>query len=148
MSEGTYEIIRMPAEMDKQQEILTELSPFLAAMYPESDEKLFGELKFKLDHWLFLWDTGAGSFLTKRNKAGELVFVAMLTQYEDIWHGRPLLDIHRATVMDGLDHEEEINGAFDYLKSIASLMKFNLLYYTSRDDKGNIYRHLIWNGDK
>nr|DAD83102.1 MAG TPA: hypothetical protein [Podoviridae sp. ctlpi2] len=144
----TYQIVRMPTDKDELTEKLTEYTPFLDAMYTEQDIKLFGEVNFILDHWLFLWDTGAGFFLEKRGDDGRLLVLAMLTQFRDLWHARPRMEVHRMVLSgaDNLDDEAEVNGVIEYLKSVASLMRFDLLYYTSRDDKGNELKELVWNG--
>lgn len=141
-----YEIVRMPTDADEVKEVLEEYLPFLDAMYTEHDEAVFGEVNFLLDHWLFLWDTGAGYFLTKRDDNGELVLVAMLTQFRDMWHGRSRLNIHRLAVADeSMDSTEGITEVIDYLKSIASLLRFDLLFYISRDTMGNEVSELVWN---
>lgn len=44
----------------------------------------------------------------------------------------------------GLDSEVEVANAIEYLKSIASLLRFDMLYYNSRDDKGNELKELVW----
>ena len=140
-----YEIVRMPTDQDELQQLLEELSPFIDVMYSKADETIFGEMNFLLDHWLFLWDNGAGYFLIGREQ-GELQSVAMLTQYTDLWCGRPRIDIHRfAVASEALANEKTLLAMVDYLISVASLLQFELLFYTTRDDSGNEIKELIWN---
>jgi len=140
-----YEIVRMPTNQDELQQLLEELSPFIDVMYSKTDEAIFGEMNFLLDHWLFLWDNGAGYFLIGREQ-GEILSVAMLTQYIDLWCGRPRIDIHRfAVANEALANEKTLLAMVDYLISVASLLQFELLFYTTRDDSGNEIKELIWN---
>lgn len=140
-----YEIVRMPTDQDELHQTLMEYTPFLDAMYTESDEAVYGPVNFILDHWLFLWDNGAGYFLTGREN-GELKCVAMLTQYKDLWCGRLRVDIHRFAVADqSLVNEQTLLDLVDYLKSVSSLMQFDLLFYCTRDGYGNEVKELIWN---
>lgn len=142
-----YEIVRMPTDQDELHETLMEYTPFLDAMYSKADEAVFGPINFILDHWLFLWDNGAGYFLVGREN-DEIQCVAMLTQYKDLWCGRPRVDIHRFAVADEtLVNEKTLLDMVDYLKSVASLMQFNLLFYCARDEYGNEGKELVWNGD-
>lgn len=142
-----YEIVRMPTDQYELHETLMEYTPFLDAMYSKADEAVFGPISFILDHWLFLWDNGAGYFLVGREN-DEIQCVAMLTQYKDLWCGRPRVDIHRfAVAVETLVNEKTLLDMIDYLKSVASLMQFNLLFYCTRDDYGNEGKELVWNGD-
>ena len=71
----------------------------------------------------------------------------MLTQYKDLWCGRPRVDIHRfAVANETLVNEKTLLDMIDYLKSVASLMQFNLLFYCTRDEHGNEVKELVWNG--
>lgn len=141
-----YEIVRMPTDQDELHETLMEYTPFLDAMYSKADEAVFGPVNFILDHWLFLWDNGAGYFLVGREN-GEIKCVAMLTQYKDLWCSRPRVDIHRFAVADEtLVSEKTLLDMIDYLKSVSSLMQFNLLFYCTRDEHGNEVKELVWNG--
>lgn len=140
-----YEIVRMPTVQDELHETLVEYTPFLDAMYTPNDEALFGPVNFILDHWLFLWDNSAGYFLTGREN-GELKMLAMLTQYKDLWHGRPRVDIHRFSVAgEELATENTLLDMIDYLKSVATLVGFDLLFFCTRDKHGNEIKELIWN---
>lgn len=143
---GMYEVIRMPTTPEQLTRTLEEFTPFMSAMYTPEEEALYGPVSFILDHWLFLWDTGAGYFLTKRDSAGELVLVAMLTQYRDLWSGRPRLEVHRIAVGSdpSIDTQKEVEGMVEYLKSISSLLRFDFLFYNSRDENGNELKELIW----
>ena len=142
-----YEIVRMPTDQEELHETLMEYTPFLDAMYSKADEAVFGPVNFILDHWLFLWDNGAGYFLVGREN-DEIQCVAMLTQYKDLWCGRPRVDIHRfAVANETLVNEKTLLDMIDYLKSVASLMQFNLLFYCTRDEYGNEGKELVWNGD-
>lgn len=141
-----YEIVRMPTDQDELHETLMEYTPFLDAMYSKADEAVFGPVSFILDHWLFLWDNGAGYFLVGREN-DEIQCVAMLTQYKDLWCGRPRVDIHRfAVANETLVNEKTLLDMIDYLKSVASLMQFNLLFYCTRDEHGNEVKELVWDG--
>ena len=141
-----YEIVRMPTDQYELHETLMEYTPFLDAMYSKADEAVFGPISFILDHWLFLWDNGAGYFLVGREN-DEIQCVAMLTQYKDLWCGRPRVDIHRFSVaVETLVNEKTLLDMIDYLKSVASLMQFNLLFYCTRDEHGNEVKELVWDG--
>lgn len=142
----TYEIVRMPSDTNKMSELLEEFTPFLDAMYSEHDLEMFGEINFLLDYWLFLWDTGTGFFLTKRNDSGDLLMLSMLTKYKDIWHGRERLEVHRTSLaaVPDLNEDKEIEDMIDYLISVSSLIGFEFLYYNSRDYKGNEMKELMW----
>ena len=141
-----YEIVRMPSDSKKMSEMLEEFTPFLDAMYSESDKELFGDVNFLLDYWLFLWDTGTGFFLTKRNDVGDLLALAVLTKYNDIWHGRPRLEIHRTSLANvpDLNPDQEIEDMVEYLISVAPIMGFDFLYYNSRSEKGDELKELMW----
>lgn len=140
-----YEIVRMPTDQNELHETLMEYTPFLNAMYSEADEAVFGPANFILDHWLFLWDNGAGYFLVGREN-DEIQCVAMLTQYKDLWHGRLRVDIHRFSVLNkDLATKAILFGMVDYLKSVASLLGFDLLFFCTRDEYGNEVKELIWN---
>lgn len=140
-----YEIVRMPTDEQELHEMLVEFTPFMDAMYTQADEAVFGPVQFILDHWLFLWDNDTGYFLTGCEN-GELKVLAMLTQYKDMWHGRSRVDIHRLSVADSsMATEQNILNVVDYLKSVASLLGFDLLFYCTRDDNGNEVKELIWN---
>ena len=142
----TYEIVRMPTDSKKMSEMLEEFTPFLDAMYFDSDKELFGDVNFLLDYWLFLWDTGTGFFLTKRNSSGDLLLLAVLTKYRDIWHGRERLEVHRTALarVPDLNEDKEVEAMVDYLVSVAPIMGFEFLYYNTRDDKGNEHKELMW----
>lgn len=141
-----YEIVRMPTDEKEMSELLEEYTPFLDAMYSEDDVAIFGELNFLLDYWLFLWDSGSGFFLTKRNKSGDLLLLAMLTKYNDIWHSRPRLEIHRVSLagVEGVDAGKELDDVIEYLISVSSLLGFDFLYKNSRDASGNEFKELVW----
>lgn len=141
-----YEIVRMPSDSEKMSELLEEFTPFLDAMYSDSDKDLFGDVNFLLDYWLFLWDTGTGFFLTKRNSSGDLLMVAVLTKYRDIWHGRERLEVHRTALarIPDLNEDKEIEDMIEYLISVATIMGFEFLYYDTRDVKGNEHKELMW----
>lgn len=141
-----YEIVRMPSDSKKMSEMLEEFTPFLDAMYSDSDKELFGDVNFLLDYWLFLWDTSTGFFLTKRNSSGDLLMVAVLTKYRDIWHGRERLEVHRTALarVPDLNEDKEIEDMIEYLISVATIMGFEFLYYNTRDAKGNEHKELMW----
>lgn len=143
-----YEIVRMPTDKDELQQTLEEFAPFLDAMYTDADHELFGEPRFILDHWLYLWDTGAGCFLTKRNEAGDLLLVAMITLFRDLWHAKTRLELIRISMaqIPESDAEKEVDGVVEYLVSISSLLRFDLLYYNIREPNGNEHKMLLWKG--
>lgn len=143
---GHYEIIRMPSDSEQMSTLLEEYTPFLDAMYSKKDIELFGEVNFLLDYWLFLWDTGTGFFLTKRDENEQLTMVALLTKYRDIWHGKERLEVHRIALLgvEGLKEEDEIKSMLEYLISVATIMGFSFLYFNTRDDQGNELKKLIW----
>lgn len=141
-----YEIVRMPSDSKKMSEMLEEFTPFLDAMYSDNDKEIFGDVNFLLDYWLFLWDTSTGFFLTKRNSSGDLLMVAVLTKYRDIWHGRERLEVHRTALarVPDLNEDKEIEDMIEYLISVATIMGFEFLYYNTRDAKGNEHKELMW----
>lgn len=141
-----YEIVRMPSDSKKMSELLEEFTPFLDAMYSDNDKEIFGDVNFLLDYWLFLWDTSTGFFLTKRNSSGDLLMVAVLTKYRDIWHGRERLEVHRTALarVPDLNEDKEIEDMIEYLISVATIMGFEFLYYNTRDAKGNEHKELMW----
>lgn len=140
-----YEIVRMPTNQAELHETLVEYTPFLDAMYSKHEESVFGPVNFILDHWLFLWDNSAGYFLTGREN-GELKLLVMLTQYKDLWHGRSRVDIHRFSVAaENFATEQTLLDMVDYLKSIATLLGFDLLFFCTRDEYGNEIKELVWN---
>lgn len=143
-----YKIVRMPTDKEQLSELLHEYVPFLDAMYTQSEHDLFGEANFILDHWLFLWDTGAGYFLENRDTDGKLISLTMLTQFRDLWHARPRLEIQRVAVADMSeeDAKKEINAIIEYMVSVAPLMKFNLLYFITRAVNGDEHKELVWIG--
>lgn len=142
----SYEIVRMPSDTTEMSALLEEFTPFLDAMYSDKDKELFGDVNFLLDYWLFLWDTGTGFFLTKRNASDDLLMVAVLTKYRDIWHGHSRLEVHRTALarVPDLDEDKEVAAMVSYLSSVADLMEFKFLYYNTRDDDGNEYKRLMW----
>lgn len=136
----------MPTDQQELHDTLVAFTPFLDAMYTKDDEALFGPVNFILDHWLFLWDNGAGYFLVG-SENDEIKCLAMLTQYRDLWHGKPRVDIHRfAVASQELVSETTLVDMIDYLKSVSSLMQFSLLFYCTRDEHGNEVKELIWKG--
>lgn len=136
----------MPTDQQELHDTLVTFTPFLDAMYTKDDEALFGPVNFILDHWLFLWDNGAGYFLVG-SENDEIKCLAMLTQYRDLWHGRPRVDIHRFAVSTPeLVSEATLIDMIEYLKSVSSLMQFSLLFYCTRDEHGNEVKELIWKG--
>lgn len=140
-----YEIVRMPRDEKELASVLEEVSPFVDATYSEEDQAVFGEPRFLLDYWLFVWDTGSGFFVTKRDGEGKLMLVAMLTKYKDIWYARTRLEIQRISIAEGVeDEDKEIKALEEYLISVAPLMEFDFLYRNIRDDKGNELKKLVW----
>lgn len=140
-----YEVVRMPTDQDELHETLMTYMPFMDAMYTKQQEEIFGPINFILDHWLFLWDNGAGYFLVGKEH-DEIKCVAMLAQYKDLWHGRPRLDIHRFVVADeSMVGEQTVLDMIDYLKSVATLLEFDLMFYCTHDEHGNEIRELVWN---
>lgn len=141
-----FEIVRMPQNAERMSELLEEFAPFMDAMYTEVDEELYGKLNFLLDHWLFLWDNDTGFFLTERNKSGDLLLLAMLTKYRDIWHGRERLEVHRISMaqVEGLNEGEKTEEMVDYLVSVAPLMGFDFIYLNTRGEGGDEKKSLVW----
>ena len=142
----SYEVVRMPKEEAALAKLLEEVAPFLNAMYDETDKKMFGELAFSLEYWLFLWDNDAGFFVINRDATGKLLSVAMVTKYKSIWHGRMVLEVQRTAVSHELttSAEQELDEIIKYLLSIAGLLNFDLLYLNTRDNAGNEHKRLVW----
>lgn len=142
----SYEIVRMPTDQDELSELMQEFVPFLDAMYTPHERTLFGDVDFSLSYWFMLWDTGAGSFLAKRNAAGELTFLAMITRYQDLWNGKWRMEVHRTAVSSApdIDGQKEVEGALDFLKQNAGLLQFDRLYFTNYYDDGTEEKRLVW----
>lgn len=142
----SYEIVRMPTDQEELSELMQEFVPFLDAMYTPYERALFGDVDFSLSYWFMLWDTGAGSFLTKRNASGELVFLAMITRYQDLWNGKWRLEVHRTAVSSApdIDGQKEVEGALDFMKQNAGLLQFDRLYFTNYYDDGTEEKRLVW----
>ena len=142
----SYEVVRMPKQKEELEKVLEEVAPFLNAMYDETDKKMFGELAFSLEYWLFLWDNDAGFFITNRNEAGKLLSVAMVTKYKSIWHGHTVLEISRFAVSHEITNtpEQELDATMKYILSVSNLLNFDLLYLDSRDANGNEHKRLAW----
>lgn len=141
-----FEIVQMPTDQTELQRTLEEYIPLLDSMYVEHEREIFGEPNILLDHWLYLWDNGGGFFLTGRDDKGQLKVLAMLTRFKDMWHSRDRLDIHRLAFADeDLITEENVNLIIDYLKSMASIMRFDLLFMCLKHTSGAEIKELIWN---
>lgn len=142
----SYEIVRMPTDQEELSELMQEFVPFLDAMYTPHERALFGDVDFSLSYWFMLWDTGAGSFLAKHNAAGELVFLAMVTRYQDLWNGKWRMEVHRTAVSSApdIDGQKEVEGALDFLKQNAGLLQFDRLYFTNYYDDGTEEKRLVW----
>lgn len=142
----SYEIVRMPTDQEELSELMQEFVPFLDAMYTPHERTLFGDVDFSLSYWFMLWDTGAGSFLAKRNAAGELAFLAMITRYQDLWNGKWRMEVHRTAVSSApdIDGQKEVEGALDFLKQNAGLLQFDRLYFTNYYDDGTEEKRLVW----
>ncbi len=142
----SYEIVRMPTDQEELSELMQEFVPFMDAMYTPHERALFGDVDFSLSYWFMLWDTGAGSFLTKRNAAGELVFLAMITRYQDLWNSKWRMEVHRTAVSSApdIDGQKEVEGALGFLKQNAGLLQFDRLYFTNYYDDGTEEKRLVW----
>lgn len=142
----SYEVVRMPKDQEELSLLLEELVPFLSAMYTQHEREMFGAEDFNMPYWFMLWDTGAGFFLSKRNPTGELVFLAMVTKYQDLWNGKWRMEVHRTAVSSapGIDGQKEVEGALDFLKQNAGLLQFDRLYFTNYYDDGTEEKRLVW----
>lgn len=141
----SYEILRMPKSDDTVKEVLFEIGAFLDAMYSKEDEKINGPMRLAMDSFLMLWDTGGLFLLVKRDNAGQPILVAMCSQYKDLWSSNIRVEIQRVTMSNELDEQTEKDSLIKYLKGIASLLKFDQLYYHTYYADGGVYRDLVWN---
>lgn len=140
-----YEILRMPKTDEGVKNTLLTIEPFLAAMHPPEDDTVHGEFNFSMDHFLFLWHAGGVFLLLKRDDAGEPIMVAFCTQYNDLWTNRKRIEIQKVAMRDTLDEEEEKQSMVKYLKGVASLLKFDQLFYNISYADGSILRQMVWN---
>lgn len=145
-----YKIVTMPDGQDDIRAILEEYVPFLDAMVTPSDRALFGAEDFALEHWLFLWDNKAGYFVENRNEDGDLLSVAIIMLYNDLWHRFRRAEIHRvafAQVPD-FDDTKALNDLAQYLVSQMGILQFDVLYYNTRSEDGTEFKHLIWRKER
>ena len=142
----TYQIVRMPTDQEELSQMMEEYVPFLNAMYTPHERAMFGDIDFAMSYWFMLWDTGAGYFLTRRNPAGELVFLAMVTKYQDLLNGKWRMEVHRTAVSSapGIDGQHEVQAALDYLKQNSGLLQFDRLYFTNYYEDGTEEKRLVW----
>lgn len=141
----TYEIVRMPQGETQIREFLENIGDFMAAMYPPEEEAVHGPLRFIMDHFLYLWDNGGLFFLLRKNDNGEIIAVAIISQYRDLWSNRPRVEIQRFAISDTLDEQKEQKDMVDYLKGVASLLKFDQIYYVRHYADGSMFKELVWN---
>ena len=102
-------------------------------------------MRLAMDSFLMLWDTGGLFLLVKRDTAGQPILVAMCSQYKDLWSSNIRVEIQRVTMSNELDEQTEKDSLIKYLKGIASLLKFDQLYYHTYYADGGVYRDLVWN---
>ena len=89
-----FEIIRVPQTDEQLEQTFLKYGPFLAAMYTEDDERIHGPENFIMEHWVMLWQTGAG-FLLAATEDDKLLGLAMCVKFRDLWHSKNRLEINR-----------------------------------------------------
>lgn len=140
-----FEIVRMPKDEGNVKLMLDEFGDYIAAMYSEGEQTVHGDFNFGLEHFLFLWDSGGVFLLVRRDKSNEIISLAMCSQYIDMWTARNRVEVQRVVIKDTQDEATERQAIIDYLKGVASLLKFTQLYYNTHYIDGSILRELVWN---
>lgn len=140
-----FNVIRMPDTGEKIRDVLDGYAAFLDAMYPKEMQDLLGAYNFQLDYWLFLWEQGAGYFVEGVNADGVQI-LAMLTQHQDLWHGRSVLTIQRIA---SARHDEQtvqqmVDEMVDYIISIAPLLRVDFVYHAQQFADGSEMKNLVW----
>lgn len=135
------EIVRCPDSEEATVEQLTDLAPYIDAMWTDNDIAIHGELDFAMDMWLFLWQSGHGLYL-KLTEGSLIVGVVIATLSTCLWSGKTRLDIHRYVVKDG--DVAILTNLTDYLINNASLLGFDELYLSKRSLEGHEIKELIW----
>lgn len=144
----TFNIVRIPKTDESLAATIDELAPFIEAMYTPDDVSIHGPFNFDMGQWLFLWDSGAGFFLTSRDPAGKLIAVALCTRFRELWSGKLRVEMHRFA-FDLADPEAEapleVDKMVNYLIGVESVLEFDQLYLVKRTPSYDEIKELTWN---
>ena len=143
-----FEIIRVPQTDEQLEQTFLKYGPFLAAMYTEDDERIHGPENFIMEHWVMLWQTGAG-FLLAATEDGKLLGLAMCVKFRDLWHSKNRLEINRYSASTEVaDGNKLVSDMEKYLLSVQTLVMFDELYTVRRMQDGSEYKELIWRANQ
>lgn len=143
----TFNIVRVPKTDESLSATIDELAPFIEAMYTPEDIKIHGPLKFDMGQWLFLWDAGAGFFLTSRDAAGKITAAAMCTRFRELWSGKLRVEMHRFAfdLPDIGTAQDTVDSMVKYLIGVESVLEFDELYVIRRTQNHEEIKGLEWN---
>lgn len=141
-----HNIVRMPESDAALQETLIRVGDFIDSMYSEKDIEIHGPMKFQLAHWLYLWDSGAGFLLERMDDAGNIVAVAMVTKYRDMWSCKMRVELVRLAMLAdaGITDEVLVGDMQEYLLEVRTLLEFDELYMNRQLEDGSELRELLW----
>lgn len=141
-----HNIIRMPESDAALQTTLERVGDFIDSMYSTRDIEIHGPMKFQLGHWLYLWDSGAGFLLERVDDSGQLLAVAMVTKYRDMWSCKMRVELARLAVLgeSGLTDEILVGDMKEYLLGVRTLLEFDELYMNRQLEDGSELRELLW----
>lgn len=141
-----HNIIRMPESDAALQTTLDRVGDFIDSMYSPRDIDIHGPMKFQLGHWLYLWDSGAGFLLERIDDDGQLVAVAMVTKYRDMWSCKMRVELVRLALLSesGLTDIVLVEDMREYLLGVRTLLEFDELYMNRQLEDGSELRELLW----
>lgn len=141
-----HNIVRMPESDAALQTTLERVGDFIDSMYSQIDIDIHGPMKFQLGHWLYLWDSGAGFLLERVDESGQIVAVAMVTKYRDMWSCKMRVELIRLAVRAEASITDEVlvGDMKDYLLGVRTLLEFDELYMNRQLEDGHELRELLW----
>lgn len=141
-----HNIIRIPETDEALQATLERVGGFIDGMYSEVDIEIHGPMKFQLAHWLYLWDSGAGFLIERTDDIGEIVAVAMVTKYRDMWSCKMRIEIVRMAINKGvtIPDQDLVGDIQDYLIGVKTLLEFDEIYMNRQLQDGSELRELLW----
>lgn len=143
-----FDVIRVPQTDEQLEQTFQQYGPFLTAMYTENDVRIHGPENFIMEHWIMLWQSGAG-FLLSAKEQGVDLGLAMCVKFRDMWYGKQRLEINRYSVANTVEDEKVvIRAMIDYLLSIRTLIMFDELYLIHRTVDGGEYKELVWRANQ
>ena len=143
-----FDIIRVPQTDEQLEQTFLKYGPFLAAMYTKEDERIHGPENFIMEHWVMLWQTGAG-FLLAATEGDKLMALAMCVRYRDLWYGKHRLEINRYSMAEAVvDDDKLLADMQKYLLSVQTLIMFDEFYTVRRLQDGSEYKELIWRANQ